>query len=151
VGGASGLRTRTHTHTHGVTPPPPPALAAWLCPHWLLHLCCTACRQGDRERAAGMPVSPLMDRTRTGICESQVRGLTALDCRGRVQQCIRQHVKLLCVSAAKPHVCHAWLLLHVTITAPGAQVGFFEIVGLPLFRSLAQVRGQLPGCGMLCS
>ena len=29
-------------------------------------------RQGDRERAAGYPVSPLMDRTKTGITKSQV-------------------------------------------------------------------------------
>ena len=29
--------------------------------------------QGDKERAAGMPVSPLMDRHKTGITKSQVR------------------------------------------------------------------------------
>ena len=28
-------------------------------------------RQGDRERAAGYPVSPLMDRSKTGITKSQ--------------------------------------------------------------------------------
>jgi hypothetical protein len=31
-------------------------------------------RQGDRERAADFPVSPLMDRHKTGITKSQVRG-----------------------------------------------------------------------------
>jgi len=48
-------------------------------------------RQGDRERAAGLAVSPLMDRARGGITKSQV--------------------------------------------------GFFDIVALPLYKSLAQVRG----------
>lgn len=45
--------------------------------------------QGDREKTAGMTVSPLMDRTRAGITKSQV--------------------------------------------------GFFDIVALPLFKSMAQV------------
>ncbi|WIA11311.1 hypothetical protein OEZ85_011434 [Tetradesmus obliquus] len=50
-------------------------------------------RQGDRERAAGLAVSPLMDRTKQGISRSQV--------------------------------------------------GFFDIVALPLYTSLAQ---RFPGC-----
>ncbi len=28
-------------------------------------------RQGDRERAAGMPISPLMDRSKGGVTKSQ--------------------------------------------------------------------------------
>jgi hypothetical protein len=56
----------------------------------MLRIVC-ACLQGDRERAVGLPVSPLMDRSKQGISRSQV--------------------------------------------------GFFDIVALPLYTSLAQVRG----------
>ncbi len=35
-------------------------------------------RQGDREKAAGLTVSPLMDRDKAGITKSQVGGASAV-------------------------------------------------------------------------
>jgi hypothetical protein len=69
---------------------------ACCCPHsmqltCMFTPCMCACLQGDRERAVGLTVSPLMDRAKQGISRSQV--------------------------------------------------GFFDIVALPLYTSLAQVRG----------
>eukprot|EP00882_Tetradesmus_deserticola_P032196 GHRQ01036444.1.p1 GENE.GHRQ01036444.1~~GHRQ01036444.1.p1 ORF type:complete len:100 (+),score=32.14 GHRQ01036444.1:37-336(+) len=66
-----------------------------LWPRWDVRVCCACitCEQGDRERAVGLPVSPLMDRSKQGISRSQV--------------------------------------------------GFFDIVALPFYTSLAQ---RFPGC-----
>ena len=39
---------------------------------WLERLEEELFRQGDRERAAGLPISPLFDRTKQGVSKSQV-------------------------------------------------------------------------------
>ncbi len=36
------------------------------------HHVCRFFRQGDAERAAGMPISPLCDRSKAGVLKSQV-------------------------------------------------------------------------------
>lgn len=52
----------------------PPPLKCSYCVYVLVCGCvCVSTMQGDREKAAHLTVSPLMDRTKDGITKSQVR------------------------------------------------------------------------------
>ncbi len=103
-----------------------------------------ATTQGDREKAARMAVSPLMDRCKDGITKSQVRPAGALLLAARLAA--RALAQDGCQLVMQPPP----LTLHVHAGEPGAtprvspppkmpQVGFFDIVALPLFSSWAAV------------
>ena len=76
-------------------------------------------RQGDRERAAGQPVSALMDRTKTGITKSQVGGRMCVcshlvsaenpstHVRVRVQSWLKTQARMPCMRALVCMSAHA--------------------------------------------
>lgn len=81
---------------------------------WVQHLEEEFFRQGDREKAMVLAVSPLMDRDKNGITKSQVRGLP--------HSCVQSsnRVPTLSISCASKIavgmscVCHVVLvLIHV--------------------------------------
>ena len=58
---------------------------------------CLPCVQGDKEKFAGMPVSPLFDRGKPGVTKSQVGAVCVHVCECA---CVRDVCMCACVSDA---------------------------------------------------
>lgn len=94
--------------------------------------------QGDREKEIGLTVSPLMDRRhKGGITRSQVRRPTML----RQTSCLV--LSVLRRKSVSQH--HEWYdgtvreCQQIYGMSVLLQMGFFTIVGLPMFKAMADV------------
>lgn len=82
--------------------------------------------QGDKEREAGLPLSPLFDRTKPGTSKSQVGWWGGICSRGTALRSLAEsRVNPEALGSAAPPV--------------RTQSGFFQFVGLPLFGMYTQV------------
>ena len=117
-------------------------------------------RQGDSEKVSGLSVSPLMDREKNGITMSQVgllKGCRFTHCEGGEfihrkpwltsmmvdQRPEGTHISnpILIGNPARHHdVLQVGFFAYPIFVNPDdvPQVGFFDIVALPLFQSFAQ-------------
>ncbi len=82
--------------------------------------------QGDAEREAGLPISPLCDRTKEGVCKSQVRTNDAGACL-----CSRGEE----YAARCAPVPDTSRVRRCAAPSVRSQVGFFDFVVLPLVRA----------------
>ncbi len=104
--------------------------------------------QGDKEKALGLSVSPLMDRAhKGGITRSQVPLPSCVTISKTSSLAYRAHLLTISTQTLLDACCASEIpSADLAVTAgfqchfaPVVQVGFSNIVGLPLFKAMADV------------